>query len=73
MGILVNRLRAMSNLYSFGQGSDLKGVSEITGESADKIEHLEAQLRHHGIEPMGEFICACGHRKDNHQTGDVPF
>lgn len=33
-------------------------------EMADRIAHLEAQLRHHGITPMSEFICACGIRKN---------
>ena len=27
-----------------------------------EIERLQGLLRHHGIEPTDEFICACGRR-----------
>ena len=30
---------------------------------AEEITHLERQLRHFGIEPRSEFICACGLRR----------
>ncbi len=30
---------------------------------AKEVKRLEGKLRHHGIDPMGEFICSCGIRR----------
>lgn len=71
MSNLPSALRIMTGRMDWS-GKDTHELNVLSA-SADRIEYLEAKLRHYGIEATGEFICACGLRKEDHITDKYPF